>query len=74
MLDEVKALELWVLRPGPDGLTKILRCDRPGIVAEGFVVESDLAEVTVLALWGEWHREATGYPPPWASPVEKISV
>ena len=65
-------MEFWFLRPGPDGLTKILRCDRPGIVAERFLVESELAEVTVLALWGEDVRAVLGYPPAWAPPVSAV--
>lgn len=57
-------MELWHLRPGPDGLTRITRRELGGGTAERIVVEGD-AEAVVLERWREWARVVLGYLPNW---------
>lgn len=58
-------MELWHLKPGPDGLVRITRRQFGAGVAERIVVEAARAEELVLERWREEHRRVLGYAPSW---------
>lgn len=58
------AVELWSLRPGPDGLVRITRRELGEGTAERIVVASG-AEELVLERWREEHERVLGYRPTW---------
>ena len=58
-------VEIIVLRPGPDGLTRIVARRLGERAARSRVLPSREAEDAVLDEWAELHDALLGYPPNW---------
>ena len=66
-LDKMTNLELYYVRSGPDGLSRITRRYSGGGIAESWLVAAAVAEDDVLDRWAEFHDKVLGYPPCWAT-------
>ena len=59
------ALEVYVLRPGPDGLTRVsCRAFGEGVRRSWLVPSAD-AEELILDEWRELHDALLAFPPGW---------
>jgi hypothetical protein len=58
-------LEVFSLKPGPDGLTRVTARRLGEGVRRSWVVPGERAEDAVLDEWAELHDAMLGYPPNW---------
>jgi len=61
----VPALEVYSLRPGPDGLTRISARFLGEAAGRSWLVPSSRAEDEVLDEWAALHDAVLGFPPSW---------
>ena len=58
-------LEIFVIRPGPDGLARITARHVGEGARRSWVVPAAEGEEAVLDEWAELHDRVLGYPPNW---------
>jgi hypothetical protein len=61
----MSALEIYSIKRGPDGLTRVTARCLGGGVGRSWVVTSTEAEELILGVWAELHDRVLGYPPNW---------
>lgn len=59
------ALEIYWLRPGPDGLARISVRIVGETARRSWLVRSREAEELILDAWAELHDRVLGFPPNW---------
>jgi hypothetical protein len=59
------ALEIYSIKPGPDGLSRVTERRPSAGVHRSWLVPAEHAENTVLDEWAALHDAVPGYPPNW---------